>query len=62
MTIPQKRRGMGFLTSYIGGWRVRARDSSNPVPYVRVGPAPFRQFPTGASHSIGSTYVSLRGS
>jgi hypothetical protein len=40
MTIPQKRRGMGFLASYIGGWRVRARDSSNPVPYVRVGPAP----------------------
>jgi len=28
------------VPSYIGGWRIRARDSSNPVPYVRVGPAP----------------------
>ena len=36
MTDPQEMGDRGCLTSYIGGCHVRARDNSNPIPYVHV--------------------------
>lgn len=36
MTDPQEMGDGGCLSSYIGGCHVRARDNSNPIPYVHV--------------------------